>query len=45
MRKISNKIIKKNTNVCLIFFFSENTDVYEIMRKNATEPDRPQLII
>ena len=30
--------------IVLFFFFFENRAVYEIMYKNAVEPERPQMI-
>ena len=49
MRIVSDKSCRKNQNTHFMFnntfFFLENRAVYEIMWKNAVEPDRPQITI
>jgi hypothetical protein len=44
MRKVQTKVVEKiETHVMFNNFFSENPAVYEIMRKNAVQPDWPQM--
>jgi hypothetical protein len=38
-------IYKIKTHFMFNNFFSENRTVYEIMRKNMVQPDRPQMTI
>jgi hypothetical protein len=46
MRNISDKTIGKiETHIVCSVTFSENGTVYEIMRKNMVDPDRPQMAI
>jgi hypothetical protein len=46
METVLDKIIRENLNAHFMFkfFFSENRYVYVIIRKNAVEPDRPEMI-
>jgi hypothetical protein len=47
MRNISDKSVEKIKShiLCSIFIFSENRVVYEIIRKNKVERERPQITI
>jgi hypothetical protein len=47
MRNVSDKSCRENQNTLFMFnsFFPENYAVYEIMLKNTTEPDRPQMTV
>jgi hypothetical protein len=49
IRNIWGKCCSENRNTHFMFnapfFFFENRAVYEIMRKNVVEPDRPQMTI
>ena len=47
IRSISDEGCRENQNTHFMFnnFFSENRVVYEIMWKNAVEPERPQMTI
>jgi hypothetical protein len=47
MRNVPDKICRENKKTTFMFsnHFSEIRDVYEIMWKNAVEPDRPQMTI
>jgi hypothetical protein len=50
MRNVADKICRENQNTYFMFNNSpppplENRAVYEIMRKNTVEPDRPQKTI
>jgi hypothetical protein len=44
---ISDKFVKiiKTDILCSINFFKENLAVYEIMRKDMVEPERPQMTV
>jgi hypothetical protein len=51
-KNISHKSVEKKKKnktilypITLFFFPPENRAVYEVMRKNIVEPDRPQMVI
>jgi hypothetical protein len=39
----TNVVDKIKTNFCVKIFLLENREVYETLRKNMAEPDRPQM--
>jgi hypothetical protein len=42
------EVVEKNKKIrilCPIIFFSDNRDVYEIIRKNVAQPERSQMKI
>ena len=45
MRNVSDESCRENQNKCFIFNndFYENRFLFELMRKNILEPDRPQM--
>jgi hypothetical protein len=45
MRNVADKSCRENPNTFYVpyIFFFENGTVYEIMRKNIVEPERPQV--
>jgi hypothetical protein len=48
MKNVAGKISKKKKNtyfICDNNFFSENRAFYEIMWKNAVEPNKPQMTL
>ena len=47
IKNISDKVVQKINTLIFILntFFSENRVVYEILRKNIVQPDRPQTTI